>query len=387
MIPLFRSAAVAGAVVLLLTGCWDMKDIQDITYVSSIGVDYVDLEYVVYVQMLDFTTIAKADGGKSQEDLPIWVGTGRGETMPAAITDLYRSSNLRVYFGQMDSLVLHENVLKGGKVGAVHEMIDRYYEMRYTPWVFGTKENIEEMFGVQPLFHLSQAMTLLHQPNEIYRQYSLLPPKTVRELIKDTHEPARTMMLPSLSIDKASWVKGDDPHAVLSINGVFLLNQETYAGWLSTEEIPGIPWVISETSRNLLQINSGHEFLASMFLESPKIQIKHRHENGKPVFDYKLKLQGYVNENPKQLSEAEIEQRAAKEVERQIREVYEKGRKIDADLLGLWDELYRRHHQEFRKLRERGQMKLESDTLGKIDVKVQITNSGKLKLRYEASES
>lgn len=382
----FKLAAATAAWILFLTGCWDLKDIQDISYVSSIGIDYVDQEYVVYVQMLDLSTVAKAEGGKSQQEVAIWIGTGRGETMPAAFTDLYRSSHLRIYFGQMDSLVVHENILKSGKVFAVHDMINRYYEMRYTPWVFGTKENLEELFNVQPLFNLSQAMTLLHQPNEIYRQYSLIHPITVRELITDMFEPARTVMLPSLSLDEHSWIKGDQHHGTYTIDGIFLFSKQEYLGWLSAEEIPGIPWVIPETSRNLLQVNSGDVFQASMFLESPKIEIKHRHENGKPVFDYKVKLKGYANENPAQLSERELEQRAAEEVEKQIREVYEQGMNMNADLLGLYDFLYRRHLQEFKKLQETGKLTLMKDTLGHIEAKVQITNSGKFILRYEEPE-
>lgn len=49
---------------LLLTGCWDIREVQDINYISAIGVDYKDGEYIIYAQMLDFSSVAKQEGGE-----------------------------------------------------------------------------------------------------------------------------------------------------------------------------------------------------------------------------------------------------------------------------------------------------------------------------------
>ena len=46
---------------LLLSGCWDNKEVQDINYITALGIDYKDNKYIIYVQMLDFATIAKQE--------------------------------------------------------------------------------------------------------------------------------------------------------------------------------------------------------------------------------------------------------------------------------------------------------------------------------------
>ncbi|WP_231638483.1 hypothetical protein [Paenibacillus sp. JCM 10914] len=44
---------------------------QDINYIAALGIDYQDGEFITYVQMLDFATIAKQETGKQTESAPI----------------------------------------------------------------------------------------------------------------------------------------------------------------------------------------------------------------------------------------------------------------------------------------------------------------------------
>lgn len=65
------------ACILILisqTGCWDIKTIQDTNYFTAIGFDYQNGRYVVYAQMLDFSSVAKQEAGKAGQPPQIWVG-------------------------------------------------------------------------------------------------------------------------------------------------------------------------------------------------------------------------------------------------------------------------------------------------------------------------
>ncbi|WP_404458519.1 hypothetical protein [Sutcliffiella horikoshii] len=68
--------------IFLLTGCGGIKNIQDLTYIVAIGMDYdeVEEEYIVYLQGLNFANVAKQEGGKPVEKIPSFVGTARGKT-------------------------------------------------------------------------------------------------------------------------------------------------------------------------------------------------------------------------------------------------------------------------------------------------------------------
>ena len=66
-------------VLNLLTGRWDIKEIQDINYITAIGIDQQDGNFVVYTQMMDFTSVAKIDSGKSDKPSQIWTSKTKGK--------------------------------------------------------------------------------------------------------------------------------------------------------------------------------------------------------------------------------------------------------------------------------------------------------------------
>lgn len=52
----------------MLSGCWDILDLQDIQYITAIGIDYEDGEYVVYVQSLNFGHLSVIDTSNSSNE-------------------------------------------------------------------------------------------------------------------------------------------------------------------------------------------------------------------------------------------------------------------------------------------------------------------------------
>ncbi len=69
------------AVLLLpffLTGCWSKYEVQNMNYVTAVGIDYADGQYIIYAQLLDFSTVAKLEGQQKSEQPPIWIGIGKG---------------------------------------------------------------------------------------------------------------------------------------------------------------------------------------------------------------------------------------------------------------------------------------------------------------------
>jgi len=363
---------------LLLTGCWDIKDIQDVNYLTSIGIDYVEGQYVVYGQLLDFSDVAKMESGKPLQPIPVWVGQGMGDTTLSAVNDLYHTSEMRIFYGQIITVVVSENVLKKG-LKEIDELRHRYYEMRYTPWFFGTTEPIDQIFAVTPFFNLSPLMSLLHQPQESYKQESVIAPITSREFVSDIHEPGKATLLPSLSISDRHWKKGGDPHSMLEMDGVFVLQDGKYRGRLTRENIPGLRWVEPQTQRSPLILRSGGKPQVALSLENPKVKII-PHVKGKEVtYTVDVKLSGNVSEIIQPMSERLMEEKAAELVQNEIKRTFEKGLEIHSDLLQLEHALYRQKNKDWKKIYAERDFKITTESLQEIKVSVKLNNAGKLK--------
>jgi spore germination protein KC len=364
---------------LLLTGCWDIKDLQEISYLTAMGFDIEGEEFVIYGQFLDFGSVAKTESSKSGT-LPVWVGKGRGKTLVNAIDDLYRSSPLRIFYGHVNAIVLGEKLLKNkSAMNQAEQFHNRFYELRYTPWIFGTSEAMDELFSVTSIFNFSPGVSILHQPQETYKQRSLIQPISVREFSLEMNEPSHTVMLPSIAISAENWNKGNKPHELLTINGAYAIKNDKFLGLFHAEEILGLTWVEPHARRGPLVLSSGGKYKAALSLEQPNITIHPRVREGKAEYTIEIKLIGTQVMTMIPMSESELEREASELVRKQIREVYEVGIQRDADLLQLETALYRKKNGEWKKLRSREKLKLTPKSLTEITVSVKIKHTGNLK--------
>jgi spore germination protein KC len=370
--------AVISLMMPLLSGCWDIKDIQEINYVTSVGFDYDNKQYRAYVQMLDFSSVGKTESNKPSTPMPVWVGIGRGETLIGAFNDLYRTSQLRTAYSQLNSIVLGEGMMKLG-LKDVWEFLNRYYEFRHTPWLFGTKQPIDELFAISPFFNLSPIMSLLHQPMEVYKQQSLIEPLTMRQFIAESQEPSNSTFLPSLSISNDNWKSDDKQKPLLIIDGVYVFQGEDFKKRFDWKSVFGLRWTDPKTERSPLLIRSNGSPQASVSLEAPKVTIIPRIGEDQITFTMDIKLTGHITEKLQPATETILEQEAAAVVKKEVKETYEEGLKGKLDMMNLEHVLYRKNNKEWKKWRDRGGLQLTPESL-QINVEVKLKHSGKTKL-------
>lgn len=195
-------AALALCMMLVTGGCWDEVNLQDVSYISAIGVDYVDEHFVVYAQMISFGVIAKQEGA-APPGSPIWVGKHEGNTNLAAVFNLMDSSQYKLSLNHLKSVVIHERAFKEMK--QIIDSLNRLSSTRFNSLVFGTKTDINELFTMDMLFNKTPLTTPLYAPHIENNQNSYVEPMTLQTFVRGALEPAMTVKLPSLSILTDDW--------------------------------------------------------------------------------------------------------------------------------------------------------------------------------------
>lgn len=131
-----------------------------------------------------------------------------------------------------------------------------------------------------------------------------------------------------------------------------------------------------KTQRTPLIIKDDKEVLAVIVMNKVKFSIQPKMKHGKPIFDIKVSMQGTLPELSANLNRKDIELKAIKVIDDQIRETYLKGLEINADVYGLSGIFYRNLSKEWNKLNDKGILPLDSSSIEKIDIKVNLTSGG-----------
>ncbi|RFB14957.1 Ger(x)C family spore germination protein [Bacillus sp. HNG] len=327
---------------LPLTGCWDAHEIQELNFVTIMGIDYRDEKYILYVQMLDFSTIAKQETGKPAQLTPLYIGKGSGRTIIDAVNNLYQTSQQKINWAHLNAIIYSESVLQHG-IEKVEQSLKRYGEFRYTPWMFGTKEPIEKILSTTGFFQTPPIYTILFKPTDTYNQYSYIKPMRFHQFISKYKEPGGTALLPSISIDENDWrepLETSKPKITQKINGAFPVSKGEYKEWLSYEELSGLRWTQAETKNTNVDIIDNGKIKGTVQITAPssKVNVAINREN--VHFNIKVKVKGTLIDLEEQLSLKKIEALVTKQIEKEIWSTYENGIDKKVDVYNLKNSLF-----------------------------------------------
>lgn len=364
-----------------VTGCTtDVKDIEKLNYVSAIGVDYKDGKYHGYIQFIDYFSAAKTADGQKQP-AKIWVGEGVGDNFEESLFNLYRTAQEKIYWGHLTAIVISEAAFKQG-IGSIYDSFVRYSEFRLTPWVYGTKESIKDIFSTTGFYGQSPLSTILHEPQGIYSQTSLIKSIKLHRLINQINEPGFTSCIPVLAINKKQWTEKNTSEPKLMIDGAIFLKNENYRSYIPLQELSGLRWIQSGSVRAALTIPSKKNSTVQIAIDEPKTKLKLINIEDKPHYNVDMKATGYIVSRTKNnlMGLQELTEKTKDAIEKEIKDLYKTGLKRRTDVLNLEYNLYRNHFRQWKAMSPAEDTWLAQNTIHDIHIDLNITHSSSEKV-------
>ncbi|MGG1250763.1 Ger(x)C family spore germination protein [Brevibacillus agri] len=379
-----KAARIACALLLLattlLSGCWDQKSIQDLSYLSAFGVDFINNEYVLYAQSVDLASVAKQETSATPKSPPATISIGRGKTLMTAFDNLQKNSQIPLFLGFVSSLVVHERILQKGII-STHDILNRYGLIRYTKWVFGTREPIDKVLGNHSLSGFSPLTSLLHQPKDVYEQRSFIEPMQLYRFIANFWEPSNTVLLPNITIYERSWKENNHYVSRLTIDGVHALHRGTWKGYFPSRDLMGLRWMDEDTDFAGLIIRDGNTPKATIRIKHVRLKIVPVTTGPMPRYHLHVHLLGFIREliSP-EISPEQIQKNSEEQVREQIRGTFLKGVQKGTDLYGLEKELFKKDYRAWRTYEKAQRTAPTRDSIASIQIHVHLSDSGKMKM-------
>ncbi|PFA67929.1 spore gernimation protein GerC [Bacillus sp. AFS015802] len=360
--------------IFALTGCTGSKNIQDLTYIVAIGLDYDEAkdEYTAYLQGLNFANVAKQEGSRSTDPIPTFVGSAKGKTLNMAVSNLYRVSRPPLFFGHTKTLVLSRNLLKY-KFKEVLEDIGRNRSLRPSLELFVTDTDIEDIFSTKGLFDYPPVYTVLLTEEKSEGIENDIDSTSLMHFLREYYEPMGTALIPNVNIDRQSW-HSDGEVASLFLNGYSVFQDETFKGYISADDSMTVDWLQNKKNSLDYALYDEGELLSTFKLtaDEPKVKYTKGHSNF-PEFSLEVTVEAEMLEKIKDVPFKGLQDKLQKSLEEKITKVYKMGIEKEMDLLDVGEKWYRSHPGEFNELVNRNdRFYLTDDSLKQVKVKLEI---------------
>jgi spore germination protein KC len=148
-------------IVLLQTGCWNAREINELAFVLSIGLDKTDDGFKVTAQIAKPATFSKSPtgGGTTEREKPFWVVSGTGKTIFEAIRSMASISPRRIFWAHIKVIIISERLAKESTL-EILDFFSRNPELRLRTLVAVTPGEAVKLYEATPMMEKDPALHL-----------------------------------------------------------------------------------------------------------------------------------------------------------------------------------------------------------------------------------
>lgn len=385
-------------VLLLLTGCWSKKELNELAVATALGIDKQGDQYHFSVQIIN--PDSGAPGKLSSSSSPIFTYSLQANSTFEAYRKVTTAAPRRIYMSHLRIVVIGEELAKEG-ISHVMDFLSRDHQMRSDFYILISKE--------MPAEQILRTITLLEQlpSNKLFDSLeasSSVWGSTVKAtldhfLIEITTEGKSAIL--SAVTSTGNQKSGDTienknkvaNNEILEFVGTGVFIKDKLAGWLTQEESK-IYNFITGGIKSTIDVIELPEQKGNIALEVIKATSKskgHFVEN-KPVIDLKVLVEANIGESlsnidlTKNHTLKDLEKLEEQKLTNEINILIEKAQQnLHSDFFGFGRTLHRDAPEEWRQWKENWNERFANLTVN-VQVQVKVKGSGTVTNSYEVSE-
>lgn len=337
------------SMVFLLTGCWDVRELNETGFVTAIGIDSGQSKKLnVSVQIINPSGGSSMLSGGSSNAMSTLSYSAEGDNVFEATRKISKSISRQLHYGHTVLLAISEELARTEGIVHILDGIERDNELRTSASIILTKGTTAEQFlHTGALLDRIGAMKVKRLLNNTEETLGENSDGRLYQVIRTLTSPGRE-----------AWINGfkiqDDRGAKYTIaDGIGVFRQGTLIGWIDNETSRGVLWTLGKVKSTLISLDYGGE-KKNIGIETYRTQAKMKavSKNGKPVIHIVVKAQANIGEvdadvdvlDPMVIMELEKQANAAikEEIESSIKKLQE----MKSDIYGFGNVI----HQDRPKL-------------------------------------
>jgi len=349
---------------IFLTGCWNQKELGDISMVTSIGVDKIPHEdaYLFTFQIIIPSQVSSVQGGGGGEQAPVTIISQKAKTLFEAIRGASQKAPNHLFFPHARLFVFSEDVAKDG-LGGFWDIFERDHEIRPLTTILIAK-------GIKAKTVLTIMTPIEKIPSDSLLEKSKMTEKnlafTTRVDIDDTTKAIGTPgkepymggveIIGSAQAAQVDNIKQVEPKAIIKTEAIALFYGEKLQGWLKDGSARGLVWVLGKIKSTVINVpcKNKEDFINVEILHS-ETQIHPEIKNGRPRMQVTISAEASIGETSCfiDLTDSheivQIQEKVEKQIKKEADEAIRTAQKHQSDVFGFGNTIYRSYPIKWKK--------------------------------------
>ncbi|WNS73485.1 Ger(x)C family spore germination protein [Bacillus sp. DTU_2020_1000418_1_SI_GHA_SEK_038] len=377
------------SLVIIVSGCWNRRELNELAIVVGLGIDKSDDQYLVTAQVVNPGEIAKKGGGGGKT--PVIVYQEKGETIFQAIRKITTVAPRKLYFAHQRMLVFGEELAKEG-IGEALDFLSRDPELR-TDFYIVVAKDAKAGDVLKILTHLeaipaNKMFTSLETSEKAWApSVTVTLDKLIADMVSDGINPALTGITIKGDLEMGETMKNLEKTGLntkLQYQGMALFNNDKLIGWLNDDDSRGLHYSTGTVKSSVGVISCPKGGKIGIEVVRTKADLKAMVKNGEPKGTIKVQVEGNVGDvkcRGLDLKKTEtiynlekIGEKALKEVIQSSIEVTQK--EFQSDVFGFGEALHRSDPAYWKKVKKEWNQKFsEMPVTIEVDVKIRQTGT------------
>lgn len=365
-------------ILLISSGCYNYKEINDMAIVSSIGIDKDNKndKYIVSAQIMN------SKESEDSEDSQITVYTKEGDTVHEALRNITLKSPRKLYGNHLSKIVLSEEVAKEG-IDNILDIFNRITEVRNEFIITIVKED-----------KASDVLKVLTTTESIPAEYVKLSLKIadktsgltyatkLDEFISLYLKKGIDPVVPVLKIDKKEKkgttinnITTTNPISKIVIEDLAVTNKGKLETYLKNEEVIGYNFLRNQIQKMIIPVKCDDENnYASISILKNKTKSNAAKKDNKYIINFNINSEAIITEYncKKDLTDEKVIKELEKDTEKKIKRYIKKSLNKQKETKGKFLGLERIIYLDYPKYKN-------EDYSVKYNVKVNLVRKGEIR--------
>ncbi|BAU26706.1 spore germination protein KC [Aneurinibacillus soli] len=377
-------------IVMVITGCWNRRELNELAIGVAIGVDKRKDSYVLYVQVVNPGVIAQKGGGGGPMYTPVTTYEMTGKSIFEAFRRMTTIVPRKIYFSHLRIVVISEQVAREG-IRNTLDFFSRDHEMRSDFYIAVAKNTkVQQILTSFTAIEKLPAAKLFSSLQVSEKAWAPTVGVHLDDLLSSLVSSGKAAVLQAVEL------KGEKPvaktmenigriytPAYLRYTSIGVFKKDKLVGWLNGNESKGYNYIMGKVKSTVGYVPCAKGGRVTNEVIRTKTDMKGKVENGKPEIEIVVFIEENIGEvqcnidlsKPKTIRE--IEKKGEKKTKELIESAIKAAqKKYKSDIFGFGEAIHRADPKLWKQLEKNWDEEFSNLAVHvKADVKVRRTGT------------